>query len=58
LLHVIGYDTDWSAWLNKAGATDVNPVRGQQFDATMMALQAAEGGGGWLWAGDRWSMTN
>jgi len=46
LLHVIGYDTDWSAWLNKAGATGVNPVRGQQFDATMMVLQAAEGGGG------------
>jgi len=46
LLHVIGYDADWNDWLHKAGARDVDPVRGQQFDATMMALQAAEGGGG------------
>ena len=46
LLHVIGYDEDWQSWLKAAGVPDMDMARGQQFDASHLAVRAAEDGAG------------
>jgi len=46
LLHVVGYSEDWHSWLRAAGATDVDPSRGVQVDASVAALQMAQEGAG------------
>ena len=46
LLHVIGYDEDWQSWLKAAGVPDMDLARGQQFDASHLAVRAAEDGAG------------
>lgn len=45
LLHVSGFPEDWQVWLTAAGLTGtVDPTRGQHFDMTMLALDAAANG--------------
>jgi LysR family glycine cleavage system transcriptional activator len=44
LLHVIGYEEDWQGWFAAAGLPEARPGRGQQFDASHLAIRAAEDG--------------
>ena len=44
LLHVIGYEEDWQGWFTAAGLPNARPARGQQFDASHLAIRAAEDG--------------
>ena len=44
LLHVIGYEEDWQGWFMSAGLAEAGLGRGQQFDASHLAIRAAEDG--------------
>lgn len=46
LLHVLGYQEGWATWLVEAGAQEVNPGQGLQFDNSLMAFEYAAHGGG------------
>lgn len=46
LLHVLGYQDGWAAWLGAAGAARVDSGSGLWFDTTPMALEVAAQGGG------------
>jgi LysR family transcriptional regulator, glycine cleavage system transcriptional activator len=46
LIHVLGYQEGWSAWLAAAKASGVDPDQGLWFDTTAMALEVAAQGGG------------
>jgi LysR family transcriptional regulator, glycine cleavage system transcriptional activator len=46
LLHVLGYQEGWGTWLRAAGATQVNPGQGLQFDTSLTAFEVAAHGGG------------
>ena len=45
LLHVMGYEEGWAAWLAAAGVTQ-RPARAAHFDTSLMALAVAAAGGG------------
>ncbi len=46
LLHVLGYEEGWGAWLRHVGAKDVNAGQGLQFDTSLLAFEYAATGGG------------
>lgn len=46
LLHVIGYEDGWANWLRAAGAENVHPGQGIQFDTSLLAFECAARGGG------------
>jgi LysR family transcriptional regulator, glycine cleavage system transcriptional activator len=46
LLHVLGYQEGWAAWLAAAGTTHVDAGSGLWFDTTPMVLEVAAQGGG------------
>lgn len=46
LLHVLGYEEGWAAWLRHAKATGVNSGQGLQFDTSLLAFEIAARGGG------------
>ncbi|MBT4888844.1 MAG: LysR family transcriptional regulator, partial [Rhodospirillales bacterium] len=46
LIHVVGYDEDWSMWLEKNEIRNVDHTRGLQIDATITAMQVAQQGAG------------
>jgi LysR family transcriptional regulator, glycine cleavage system transcriptional activator len=46
LLHVLGYEEGWAAWLRAAGVTGVSPGAGHQFDSSALAFQVAAQGFG------------
>lgn len=46
LLHVLGYQDGWGAWLTAAGATKVDSGSGAHFDTTLMALEVAANNAG------------
>jgi LysR family glycine cleavage system transcriptional activator len=46
LLHVLGYEEGWGAWLRHAEAEGVNAGQGLQFDTSLLAFEYAATGGG------------
>ncbi|SFF00129.1 LysR family transcriptional regulator, glycine cleavage system transcriptional activator [Sulfitobacter brevis] len=46
LLHVLGYQEGWAAWLTAAGTAHVDAGSGLWFDTTPMVLEVAAQGGG------------
>ncbi len=46
LLHVLGYQEGWGAWLHAAGAKSVNSGQGLRFDTSLTAFEMAAQGGG------------
>ena len=46
LLHVLGYEDGWAAWLKAAGVEDISPGQGLQFDNSLMAFKVASEGVG------------
>lgn len=46
LLHVMGYEEGWGEWLQFAGASQVNPSEGMQFDTYACVLHLVEDGFG------------
>lgn len=46
LLHVLGYQEGWGAWLRAACAKSVNPGKGLSVDTSLIAFEMAAQGGG------------
>jgi len=46
LLHVLGYEEGWAAWLKAAGLDHINSGQGIQFDNSLLAFEVAAAGGG------------
>lgn len=46
LLHVLGYQEGWGAWLHAAGASAVNTGQGLHFDTSLTAFEIAAQGDG------------